>query len=75
MLSLVGELGLETGEGVAEQTEQLNSRALEIKRNLEEVGKIRKVLEMGGKQNRLVEELDSAVSKAESHLNEIECAD
>ena len=71
MLRLVEKLRLEKGEGVAEQTELLNSRVSEIKSGLEEIGAIKKVLEVGGMQNRLIEELDSAISTAESHLKEM----
>ena len=65
---------LEKKEGETEQTEQLSSQVLEIKPRLEEIEKIINALKMCGIRNELIERLDSEISKAELHLEEMKGA-
>ena len=75
MMSLTeGLMELKKREGETEQTEQLNLQVLEIKPRLEEVEKIINALKMCGIRNELIEKLDSEISKAELHLEEMKGA-
>ena len=75
MMNLIeGLMALKKREDEAEQTEQLNSQVLEIKPRLEEIEKIINALKMCGIRNELIEELDSEISKAELHLEEMKGA-
>ena len=75
MMGLIERLTvLKKTEDEAEQTEQLNSQVLEIKPRLEEIEKIINALKMCGIRNELIEKLDSEISKAELHLEEMKGA-
>ena len=62
---------LKKGEGETEQVAQLKSHVLEIQSSLGKISKIINVLKVGGIQNKLIEALDSEISKAELHIEEM----
>ena len=75
MMGLVEKLTvLKKRENETEQTARLKSHVLEIQSRLEEIDKIINVLKIGGIRNELIETLDSEISKAELHLEEMKGA-